>query len=75
MTKAKRSSKREKSSKNKPRLRLKKGIKLSKHDPFKALVDEKLIAQALWECLKENDLEGAIEITNAHLKALAAAEA
>lgn len=53
-----------------PKLRLKKGIKLAKHDPFKALLDEKLIAQAFWECLKENDPEGAMEILNAHLTAL-----
>ncbi len=53
-----------------PRLRLKKGVKLSKHDPFKALLDEKLIAQAFWDCLKENDLEGAIEIITAHLHAV-----
>ena len=70
MAKAKTSLRRKKSSENTPRLRLKKGIKLSKHDPFKALVDEKLIAQAFWECLKENDPEGAMEIINAHLKAL-----
>jgi predicted transcriptional regulator len=29
-----------------------------------------LIAQAFWDCLKENDPEGAMEIINAHLKAL-----
>lgn len=52
------------------RLRLKKGVKLSKHDPFKTLLDEKLIAQAFWECLKENDPEGAMEVINAHLNAL-----
>ncbi|MGC1878417.1 MAG: hypothetical protein WA678_03465 [Rhabdochlamydiaceae bacterium] len=52
------------------KLRLKKGVKLVKHDPFKVLLDEKLIAQAFWECLKENDPEGAMEIINAHLNAL-----
>lgn len=53
-----------------PKLRLKKGVKLAKHDPFKALLDEKLIAQAFWECLKENDPEGAMEVISAHLNAL-----
>ncbi len=53
-----------------PKLRLKKGIKLAKHDPFKALLDEKIIAQAFWDCLKENDPEGAMEVISAHLTAL-----
>jgi DNA-binding phage protein len=52
------------------KLRLKKGVKLSKHDPFKTLLDEKLIAQAFWDCLKENDPEGAMEVISAHLYAL-----
>ena len=38
-------------------LKLKKDVKLSKHNPFKVLIDEALIAQAFWECLKENDSE------------------
>ncbi len=45
-------------------------MKLAKHDTFKALLDEKLIAQAFWECLKENDPEGAMEVINSHLNAL-----
>ncbi|HKZ00472.1 MAG TPA: hypothetical protein VJ112_04840 [Rhabdochlamydiaceae bacterium] len=53
-----------------PKFRLKKGVKLSKHDPFRTLLDEKLIAQAFWECLKDNDPKGAMEIINAHLDAL-----
>lgn len=52
------------------KLSLKKGMKLSKHDPFKVLLDEKLIAQAFWECLKENDPEGAMEVITAHLNAI-----
>lgn len=70
MAKTKTLLRRKKSSENTPKLRLKKGVKLSKHDPFKALLDEKLIAQAFWECLKDNDPEGAMEIINAHLNAL-----
>lgn len=45
-------------------------MRLATHDPFKALLDEKLIAQAFWNCLKENDPEGAMEVLNAHLMAL-----
>ena len=70
MAKAKTLLRRTKSSENTPKLKLKKGVKLTKHDPFKALLDEKLIAQAFWECLKENDPEGAMEILSAHLTAL-----
>lgn len=70
MAKAKTLLRRKKSSENTPKLRLKKGVKLPKHDPFKALLDEKLIAQAFWECLKENDPEGAMEIISAHVNAV-----
>src|SRR5437762_14296249 len=70
MAKAKTLIRRKKSLENIPKLRLKKGVKLSKHDPFKALLDEKLIAQAFWECLKDNDPEGAMEVISAHLNAL-----
>lgn len=70
MAKAKTLIRRKKSSENTQKLRLKKNVKLTKHDPFKALLDEKLIAQAFWECLKENDPEGAMEVLSAHLYAL-----
>ncbi len=70
MVKTKTLTKHKKSSGNIPKLRLKKGIKLAKHDPFKDLLDEKIIAQAFWECLKENDPEGAMEVITAHLNAL-----
>ena len=70
MAKAKTLIRRKKSSGNMPKLRLKKGVKVSKHDPFKTLLDEKLIAQAFWECLKDNDPEGAMAVIAAHLYAL-----
>lgn len=70
MAKAKTLARRKKFLKNTQKLRLKKGAKVTKHDPFKALLNEKLIAQAFWQCLKENDPEGAMEIINAHLNAL-----
>jgi len=70
MAKAKTLLRRKKSSENTLKLRLKKGVKLSRHDPSKALLDEKLIAQAFWECLKDNDPEGAMQIISAHLNAL-----
>lgn len=70
MARAKTSVRRKKSSESTSKLRLKKGVKLAKHDPFEALLDEKLIAQAFCDCLKKNDPEGAMEIINAHLSAL-----
>ena len=39
------------------------------YDPKKDLLDEELIAKAVWECLKENDPEGVIEILEAHISA------
>ena len=39
------------------------------YDPRKDLLDERLIAQAIWECLKENDPDGVIEILETHLSA------
>lgn len=70
MAKAKTLLGRKKSSISTPKLRLKKGVKLIKHDPFKTLLDEKHIAQAFWECLRDNDPEGAAEIIAMHVNAL-----
>lgn len=39
------------------------------YDPMKDLLNEELIAAAVWECLKENDPDGVIEILEAHLRA------
>ena len=39
------------------------------YDPMKDLLDEQLIAKAVWECLRENDPDGVIEILEAHLRA------
>ena len=48
-------------------------IKLKKtpreYDPMKDLLDEQLISKAVWECLKDNDPDGVIEIVEAHLRA------
>ena len=72
MAKTRTSSKRKKSSGNTPKktYRLKKGVTLPKHDPLKTLTNEKLVAQAFWECLRDNDPEGAAEIIAMHLNAL-----
>lgn len=39
---------------------------LTEHDPTKTLLDEDLIARAIWSCLKNNDPEGVIEMIAAH---------
>jgi len=39
------------------------------YNPSKDLLDEQLIAKAIWECLKENDSDGVIEVLEAHLRA------
>lgn len=48
-------------------------IKLKKkpreYNPLKELLNEDLIASAVWECLKDNDPNGVIEILEAHLRA------
>lgn len=64
--------KRRRSLRNTPKKthRLKKGVRLPAHDPSKTLLDEKLVAQAFWECLRENDPEGAAEIIAMHVNAL-----
>lgn len=40
----------------------------SDYSPTKELLDETFIAKAVWECLKNNDAEGILEIIEAHLE-------
>ena len=72
MGKTKTSEKRRGSSKSMPKKthRLKRDIHLPTHDPSKILTNEKLVAQAFWECLRDNDPEGAAEIIAVHVNAL-----
>lgn len=41
-----------------------------KYSPTKKLLDEDFIAQAVWECLKNNDPQGVVEIIESHLEAV-----
>jgi DNA-binding phage protein len=50
--------------------KLKKGAKVTEIDPTKELADEKIISSAIWECLKNNDPEGVIEVLEAHFHAI-----
>lgn len=70
MDKPKISTMQKKSLETMPHLKLKPGAKVRKHSPTKALADEKLIAKAIWECLKDNDPEGVIEVLEAHFDAI-----
>jgi DNA-binding phage protein len=40
------------------------------YSPRKELLDERFIAQAVWECLKNNDPEGVLEVIQIHLRAV-----
>ncbi|NGX61580.1 MAG: hypothetical protein K940chlam9_01067 [Chlamydiae bacterium] len=40
------------------------------YDPTEALLDEDKIGRVIWECLKEGDAEGVIEIIQIHLAAV-----
>lgn len=39
------------------------------YDPKRDLLDENLIAEAVWECLEEDDPEGVIEVLESHFRA------
>ena len=63
-----------KKSARKP-LKLKKDASLIEYSPTKELLDEEFIALAIWECLKNNDPEGVVEVIQAHLSAVNKARA
>lgn len=67
MGKAKASIRRKKFTKTGSTVKFKKRPR--EYDPDKYLLNEELIAQAIWECLKENDPDGVIEVLEAHLSA------
>lgn len=49
---------------------MKKDMGIDTYDPTKALLDEERIGRAIWECLKEGDSEGVIEVIQIHLDAV-----
>ena len=67
MAKPKTSIKQKKSTRNGSMNKFKKQPR--EYNPTKVLMDEQLIANAIWECLKDNDPDGVIEILEAHLSA------
>ena len=49
---------------------LKKNTGIRESNPTEELLDEELIGRAVWECLKEGDAEGVIEVIGAYLRAV-----
>jgi DNA-binding phage protein len=50
------------------KLKLKKDAPVTEFSATERLLDENFIAQAIWECLKNNDPQGVIEIIETHLE-------
>lgn len=70
MGKAKTSHKQKKYSTNTPRRKLKSDSCLIEYSPTQDLLDETFIALAIWDCLKNNDAKGVVEIIQAHLNVI-----
>lgn len=68
MDKTKTSAEQGKSSPKKLRLKSWKGVRV--HNPEKTLLNEKLVSEAILECLKDNDTETLMEILEGYLAAL-----
>lgn len=52
----------------KSNLKLKPNADIIECSATERLLDEQFIAQAVWECLKNNDPEGVMEVIKAHLE-------
>ncbi|MEI6241871.1 MAG: hypothetical protein WCP39_00510 [Chlamydiota bacterium] len=52
------------------RRKLKKGTGVRKSNPTEELLNEEWIGRAIWECLKNRDSEGVIEVTRIYLEAV-----
>ncbi len=51
-------------------MKLKKNTKIRQSDPTEKLLDEELIGRAVWECLREGDSAGVIEVIAAYIEAV-----
>ena len=45
-------------------------MRIDTYDPTASLLDEDRIGRAIWECLKNDDPEGVIEVIQIHLEAV-----
>ncbi|MCA9508974.1 MAG: hypothetical protein KC505_11185 [Myxococcales bacterium] len=53
---------------NKPKIKA--GLGVRAYDPTEALLDEDRLGRAIWECLKNEDTDGVIEVISIHLNAV-----
>lgn len=51
-------------------MKLKKNTGIRESNPREELLDEELIGRAVWECLREGDSEGVIEVVRIYLEAV-----
>ena len=51
-------------------MKLKKGTGIRKSNPREELLNEELVGRAIWECLKNGDSEGVIEVIRIYLEAV-----
>lgn len=56
--------------KKKINMKMRKGTGIRRSDPTKELIDEELIGKAIWECLKNGDPEGIVEVIRIYLDAV-----
>lgn len=49
-------------------MKLKEKARFEEYSPIQELLDETFIAKAIWECLKNNDTGGVLEVIEAHLE-------
>ncbi len=65
----KRSSKKAPSTKNKGTLQLKEGARIRESNPTEEILNEELISRAMWECLKDGDAKGFLEVIRIYSEA------
>lgn len=70
MVKTKTLKKRRICSKSTKTKKMKINSEIDSYDPTAALLDEARISKAIWECLKDGDSEGVVEIIKIHLEAI-----
>lgn len=51
-------------------MKLKKGTGVRQSNPTEELLDEELMSRAIWECLKQGDSEGVVEVIRIYLEAV-----
>jgi hypothetical protein len=54
--------------KNPKIVRIRKEAHILRHNPSAALIDEKLMAQAFWQCLKDNEPEETVDVVATYLE-------